>query len=291
MGASPSCSCRKLACSFAGGSGQHRHGRCRRRPRGQGVTELTCCGTSYQMVITGNGLWTPAHGSASNTMFIQRDSADSGTVRSAEGNIVNEFRRRAMPQGARARRTGGDIVDCTFSFTEVSDGSTRSSPRASPSAVRARSRPGTRRSLRPGTERLRDGPRPQYVPAVQHCRSRALWGRRVCTGHRLPTVAAQSLAVARHDRSVLSPSTTVERSLGADRVLPAKRTAAVLLVSADLTGIVPGSDLARGRWAWGCHRRATPSRRTRPGRGGQCGGRRPRRVPAGRLGRRRARPR
>ena len=88
------------------------------------ATELTCDGTTYEVVIAGNGNWTPAHDSNSNVVFIPTWFGDfHGTVRDAEGNVVDEFVEEAdSPKGQSAKRKG-DILDCTFSFIEVSDGS------------------------------------------------------------------------------------------------------------------------------------------------------------------------
>jgi hypothetical protein len=92
-------------------------------PRG-GVTELTCGGTSYEVVVAGNGNWTPAHDSDSNTMFIPTWFGDfHGTVRDAEGVVVDEFVEEGDSSKGQSAKNKGDIVDCTFSFTEVSDGS------------------------------------------------------------------------------------------------------------------------------------------------------------------------
>ena len=92
-------------------------------PKGS-VTLLTCGGTTNEVVVAGNGNWTPAHDSNSNVVFIPTWFGDfHGTVRDAEGNVVDEFVEEAdSPKGQSAKRKG-DILDCTFSFTEVSDGS------------------------------------------------------------------------------------------------------------------------------------------------------------------------
>ena len=92
-------------------------------PKG-GVTELTCGGTSYEVVVAGNGNWTPAHDTDSNTILVPTWFGDfHGTVLDAEGNVVDEFVEEAdLPKGQSAKNKG-DIVECTFTFTEVSDGS------------------------------------------------------------------------------------------------------------------------------------------------------------------------
>jgi len=93
-------------------------------PKG-GVTHLTCeDGTSYEVVVAGNGNWTPAHDSNSNTIFVPTWFGDfHGTVRDADGNVVEDFVEEGdVPKGQSAKNKG-DILACTFSFTEVSDGS------------------------------------------------------------------------------------------------------------------------------------------------------------------------
>ena len=92
-------------------------------PQG-GVTELTCDGTSYEVVVAGNGNWTPAHDTDSNVVFVPTWFGDfHGTVLDPEGNVVEEFVDEGdFPKGQSAKHKG-DILECTFRFTEVSDGS------------------------------------------------------------------------------------------------------------------------------------------------------------------------
>ena len=90
-----------------------------------GVTHLTCeNGASYEVVVAGNGNWTPAHDSNSNTVFVPTWFGDfHGTVRDADGIVVDDFVEEGdVPKGQSAKNKG-DILECTFSFTEVSDGS------------------------------------------------------------------------------------------------------------------------------------------------------------------------
>ena len=88
------------------------------------VTELTCEGTTYETVVAGNGNWTPAHDSDSNVMFIPTWFGDfHGTVLDAEGNVVDDFVEEGDSPKGQSAKTKGDILECTFSFVEVSDGS------------------------------------------------------------------------------------------------------------------------------------------------------------------------
>lgn len=89
-----------------------------------GATQLSCGGTTYEVVVAGNGNWTPAHDTDSNVIFIPTWFGDfQGTVLDAEGNPVDEFVEEGdVPKGQSAKNKS-DILECTFSFTEVSDGS------------------------------------------------------------------------------------------------------------------------------------------------------------------------
>jgi hypothetical protein len=90
----------------------------------ESVTELTCGGTTYETVVAGNGNWTPAHDSDSNVIFIPTWFGDfHGTVLDTEGNVFDEFVEEADSPKGESAKTKGDILECTFSFTEVSDGS------------------------------------------------------------------------------------------------------------------------------------------------------------------------
>ena len=54
-----------------------------------GATQLSCGGTTYEVVVAGNGNWTPAHDTDSNVIFIPTWFGDfHGTVLDAEGNPV-----------------------------------------------------------------------------------------------------------------------------------------------------------------------------------------------------------
>jgi hypothetical protein len=92
-------------------------------PKG-GVTHLTCGGTSYEVVVAGNGNWTPAHDTNSNTIFVPTWFGDfRGTVRDANGDVVDDFVEEGDFSKGQSAKNKGDVVECTFSFTEVSDGS------------------------------------------------------------------------------------------------------------------------------------------------------------------------
>jgi hypothetical protein len=93
-------------------------------PKG-GVTHLTCDdGASYEVVVAGNGNWTPAHDSNSNTVFVPTWFGDfHGTVRDADGNVIEDFVEEGDDPKGQSAKKKDDILECTFSFIEVSDGS------------------------------------------------------------------------------------------------------------------------------------------------------------------------
>jgi hypothetical protein len=89
---------------------------------------LTCGGTTYQVVVTGNGTWTPAHDTQSNLVFIPHAfTAFYGEVRDAAGTVVDTFTDPPQTQGSGKQRND---VSCTFAFHEVSDGSDPNGPPA-----------------------------------------------------------------------------------------------------------------------------------------------------------------
>jgi hypothetical protein len=93
-------------------------------PKG-GVTILTCDdGSTYETVVAGNGNWTPAHDTNSNTILVPTWFGDfHGTLRDADGNVIEDFVEEGDSPKGQSATNKGDIVACTFSFTEVSDGS------------------------------------------------------------------------------------------------------------------------------------------------------------------------
>ena len=90
-------------------------------PKRGDMFDLVCGGTTYQVVTTGNGDYTPAHDVHSNLTFIPHAfAAFHGVIRDDEGAIVDEFVEDASTQGSGKQKND---VSCTFSFHEVSDGS------------------------------------------------------------------------------------------------------------------------------------------------------------------------
>lgn len=80
-------------------------------------------GNSYDLVVSGNGEFTPGHDVDSNSILVPTGFGEfHGVLRDDEGNIVDEFVDPAVSKG-QSGKNKGDLVECTFSFVEVSDGS------------------------------------------------------------------------------------------------------------------------------------------------------------------------
>jgi hypothetical protein len=95
-------------------------------PTGGDAGTLTCEGgieTSFA-VAPGNGNWTPAFPGTSHTFVPTAFNGFHGTVYDAEGNVVDEFDDPSgSVKGRGARDAKADVVSCSFTFTELSDGS------------------------------------------------------------------------------------------------------------------------------------------------------------------------
>jgi len=91
------------------------------------ATEVTLeCGGAgtFDVVVNGNGEWTPGHLLAGNGVVVPLSFGEqTGTVRDAEGNVVDQFTEPAMTKG-RARANGRRRVTCTFSATFEQEGDT-----------------------------------------------------------------------------------------------------------------------------------------------------------------------
>lgn len=93
-------------------------------PRNGDVFDLVCDGSSYEIVTNGRGNWTPGHVVGSTAVFIPTGfGVFTGEIFDDEGNFVEDFQ-EGEPQ-AKGRSASGrkNIVDCTFEFSVVSDGS------------------------------------------------------------------------------------------------------------------------------------------------------------------------
>ncbi len=89
-------------------------------PKGD-TFSLTCGSTAYQIVVKGNGTWSPAHDLGSTRVFIPHAfQGFHGEVYDTDGNLVGTF----DDPGVQTQGSGKQKNDlsCTFSFVEVSDG-------------------------------------------------------------------------------------------------------------------------------------------------------------------------
>jgi hypothetical protein len=89
------------------------------------VVTLDCgdAGT-FNVVLNGNGEWTPGHLLDGNGVVIPLSFSETTfVIRDAEGNVVEEGHRPALSKG-RARARGREGVTCGFSVTFEEDGFT-----------------------------------------------------------------------------------------------------------------------------------------------------------------------
>lgn len=100
-------------------------------PNSGDLISLTCNGVTYQAVVSGvgNGEFTPAHDLNSNLVFIPHAfQGFTGTILDPDGNVVDTFSDPTVEtQGSGAQKND---MSCTFSFSEVSDGSDPEGPPA-----------------------------------------------------------------------------------------------------------------------------------------------------------------
>lgn len=89
-------------------------------PHGE-VIALTCGSTTYQVVVSGNGEFTPAHDLNSTKVFVPHAFGPfTGTIRDASGAVVDSFTDPAVTQGSGKQPND---VACTYALSFVSDGS------------------------------------------------------------------------------------------------------------------------------------------------------------------------
>ena len=93
-------------------------------PSGGETFPLVCNnGTTYQATSNGNGEFTPAHDLGGTGVFVPVSFGTfSGTIRNAQGQVVDSFTEPGTSKGQSAKGLSNPVT-CTFSFTEVSDGS------------------------------------------------------------------------------------------------------------------------------------------------------------------------
>jgi hypothetical protein len=87
----------------------------------QGETfSLTCAdGMTYTVITAGNGDFTPAHDTGSNTTFIPTDFGEfHGTVTNAEtGELIEEFTDPPAVKGSSGKHQRATMTTCTFVFS------------------------------------------------------------------------------------------------------------------------------------------------------------------------------
>jgi hypothetical protein len=90
-------------------------------PRHGEQISLTCGGTTYSVVVNGNGEFTPAHDLASTRVFVPHAFGPfTGTIYDASGAVVATFTEPGSVQGSGHQPND---VSCTFRISFVSDGS------------------------------------------------------------------------------------------------------------------------------------------------------------------------
>lgn len=86
------------------------------------------CGEAgtFQVVVNGNGAWSPGHDLNSNAILIPVAFGETtGTVRDAEGNVVDEFTEPATTKGqGKARARHRNPIECTYTLSFTEDGNT-----------------------------------------------------------------------------------------------------------------------------------------------------------------------
>jgi hypothetical protein len=84
------------------------------------------CGDAgtFDVVVNGNGEWTPGHLLDGNGVLVPLAFGElTGVVRDAEGTVVDEFTEPATTKG-RARARGRERATCTFTVEFTEDGFT-----------------------------------------------------------------------------------------------------------------------------------------------------------------------
>ncbi|MFI7060646.1 hypothetical protein ACIBL3_06665 [Kribbella sp. NPDC050124] len=84
------------------------------------LVELHCDnGSTYDVVVAGNGLFTPAHDLASSSILVPTSFGEfHGVITDAEGNVVEEFTDPAVFKGS-ATKDRATSVTCTFEVEQT----------------------------------------------------------------------------------------------------------------------------------------------------------------------------
>lgn len=82
------------------------------------VIDLECDGTTHEVVVNGNGRWSPAHDAHSNAIFVPVWFGEiTGTVTDSEGTVIDTFTDSPMTKGAGKHAE----IHCTFTDTGTFD--------------------------------------------------------------------------------------------------------------------------------------------------------------------------
>jgi hypothetical protein len=83
--------------------------------------ELVCGTTTYHVVTKGNGDWVAAHDVDSTLVFVPHAFTEfRGELRDEQGNLLDSFVEEGYVKGSGKQKND---QTCTYSFSEVSDGS------------------------------------------------------------------------------------------------------------------------------------------------------------------------
>lgn len=98
-------------------------------PNSSDLVSLTCAGVTYQAVVGGGGTFTPAHDLHSNLVFIPHSFYGlSIDVYDTAGNLVNHFDDPTVQTQGSGKQNND--TTCTYTFSQVSDGSDPTGPPA-----------------------------------------------------------------------------------------------------------------------------------------------------------------
>jgi hypothetical protein len=91
-------------------------------PKGETFPVVCENGVIYEVTINGNGEFTPAHDSASNSILVPTAFGElHGTITDADGNVIDEFVDPAASKGSSDSQTRATTTACTFTITDSFD--------------------------------------------------------------------------------------------------------------------------------------------------------------------------
>ena len=98
-------------------------------PNSDNRVSLTCNGVTYDVVVGGNGEFTPAHDTHSNLVFVPHAfQGFTGTIYDPDGNEVGTFSDPSIQTQGSGKQKNDTV--CTYTFSQVSDGSDPEGPPA-----------------------------------------------------------------------------------------------------------------------------------------------------------------